>query len=298
MMSTDLVTVTQSREEVAQIAARGAVQQPQEKGEPEAEEGVGVGIVEETREGVACIKKKLVNDSQQFQVLSGLHPWRHTLFPGGVQFHFSSFCSASVKFGPSLPEGGRGISQTRVEFANPPTQETIAGIPRQVMPQALEWIQVLVQSSRSHDLWANIETSLQLRSILPQFSSTVLRSSNLVREIYSLTLQQDLPLLIRVIQNKSGIELGGGETKGATATFPLFLEATFLRKNSPYFLIVFGLSHTYPFEKVNFRLEGLRSSDPLRSHVEEIVTSASAGESGAGCQPISSICKALARFLA
>ena len=250
---------------------------------------------EDTEQDVVSLKRKLHCSQQQFHILSAMHPWKYTLFSHRIEFWFPSICVVSVHFG-QLPQqksqNGRSISKTIVEFINSSDNETVAGIPQQVLPLARDWIQALVQASESYALWGDIETSSQLRSILPQFSSAVFGSVNLVRELYSLKLQQDLPFLTKVVENRSAMGLDE-----EMDPFTLLLQVTFLRTSSPYFVIVFGLSHTYPFGKLAHQLVGLRPSDPLLSHVEEIVTSASAGESGAGCHPISSICKALGQFL-
>ena len=247
------------------------------------------------------LNQKIQTQQEAYHILKELFPWNLSQITRNMmKLSFSSISSVTLRLGDPVATGGRSIIQANIEFPSSSRidSEYIAGIPVSIMPQARQYIQILLRTRSIQNLWASVRDTRHLPAILCQYSAHLQRSSTLIRELYRLRMHYHLPYLVEIFQNNDDVHFGDS-TDSNMEQFPLLSRLIFLRKSdlSHNFEIIFGLSSNYPFDPIKFSLRGLRKGDPLRSHVEEIIVSASQGHTGTGCSPITSVCEALVQFL-
>jgi hypothetical protein len=240
-------------------------------------------------------EKELRYSQESFHVLKELHPWKlANLSRDQVSVQYSHICAINFQLGVSLQKGGREVKNSAILFntTKPSNRTFVSGIPLEVVPQAREWVAVLLQTRKARDQLSSLKESSQISSLLFDFSTHYQRSLNLIREIYYLQIHHNLPYLVQVNQNDTNLF-------HQEEADPLIAKVTFLRHSdwSRSFEISFGLSSQYPFGPLRYHLSGLRVDDPLCSHVQEIIRTASAGHTGTGCKPITSVCEALVEFI-
>jgi hypothetical protein len=295
MLSSDIAILSESVDQIGRSSAKidENFARPKERYEQYS--------IKSTVDEKPELVKKIQAQQQSYHILKSFFPWNlGQLTRNMIKLNFSSICNVSLRLGDSVPTGGRAIVQANIEFPTTSRDDNdfVAGIPLAAMPQARQFIQFLLRTRSIQNLWASVRDTRHLPSILSQFSAHLQRSSTVIRELYRLRMHYHLPYLVDVIQNNDDVQLGeSGDS--SLEQFPLLAKLTFLRNSdlSHYFEITFGISSNYPFESIKFSLRGLRNGDPLRSHVEDIVVSASHGQSGTGCSPITSVCDALVQFL-
>ena len=228
--------------------------------------------------GYSDPKKIEMFGKDMYQITASLQPWTlSSVTASQLQFQFSSFCHVRVNFGGVLEDGGRVVTRTSIMMA----QEKASAYPEQ-----MEWVKALVENSAAYRKWATLKSTKSLPALLTLFSTTVRRATLLVKEIDSLRLLHHQPYILEISPNN----------QHQLTTLPLLTKVTFLRKNEPYFSVLFALSSEYPFAPLHHCVLNLSSSSPLKSHVEDMIVSVSHAESGV-CYPLSCIVNALAQFV-
>ena len=219
-----------------------------------------------------------------YEVLKDLHAWGLKEVNGtSVTISYPKTCNIVIQLGDALPTGGRSILSSQVVFPEK-MEDSITG-------KFAPFIATLLQNSDITHMCSTLASTRDIPGLLRQVSVRVQRVVSMTKEIFRLQGQHHQPFLV---------ELQASSKTAGSLTTPVIAKVTFLKRSTGmrYFEIHFGLTCYYPFDTFTYRFVGSSSaSETLRSHVEEIVATASAGQSGTGFRPISSVCEALIQFL-